>query len=97
MQGDPHGVKKRRVIPIPKRGKPSTDIQNLRLISLTAGKKSGMWGYKLLERLVMARIPWSLDNNRLSSKQMGYWPALPSQGSLAVIYHYLYKDKSQGG
>lgn len=78
----PEAWKLSTVIPIPKPGKLTDSIQNLRPISLTSNL------CKTMERMVLARITWLLEINSQAycARQTGFRPGLSTQDSLAMIH-----------
>lgn len=70
------------VVPIPKPGKPSTQLCSLRPISLTSNSS------KIMERMVLRRIQWHLDTTAsLDPHQTGFRPHMSTHDSLLLIHN----------
>ncbi|KAG0411830.1 hypothetical protein HPB47_011038 [Ixodes persulcatus] len=78
-------------IPIPKPGKPTTTLANMRPISLTSNV------CKLTERMALYRIQHILENNGIFDyTQPGFRRLLATQNSLLMIYTDLLEIPSKG-
>lgn len=87
----PDGWKLSWVCPIPKPGKKPDCASNVRPISLTSIL------CKLMERMVLARIDWIVEEKRevLHPAQTGFRKNLGTQDSLVLIREYLTNRKTQ--
>ncbi|XP_077558174.1 uncharacterized protein LOC144173782 [Haemaphysalis longicornis] len=76
----PNEWKESWVVPIPKPGKPLTQIENLRPISLISNVM------KLMESMVLARIQWHLETTgQLHPRQTGFRRHLSTLDSLKLL------------
>lgn len=77
----PDEWKESLVVPIPKPGKPPTQLGNLCPISLTSNV------YKLLEGMVLCRIQWHLKTHaKLDPMKTGFRPHIGAQDSLLLLH-----------
>lgn len=78
------------VVPIPKAGKPLTEVGNLRPISLTSNI------CKLAERMLLYRVQWHLETQgRLHHCQVGFRPGMSTQDVMMRIYEDVLKEPSR--